>query len=181
VVETPYRFGETASERLEVVDSLWFNPEERASFVLGLIEAGRQHVDLPYDPSFYDMLCFACQWIGRISIHELEGDKELYAIAVKLNQWLYSRHYFHTRDILGEPDKKEKVDAKRGQEPAGPVRDDSEVSGRSTCCRPASISPRTNAARSSGLNQRESTTSSRSLAVSPNRYGVSTTRIHLHL
>ncbi len=128
MVETPHRFGETASERLEVVDSLWFNPEERAALVLGLIEAGRQHLDTPYDPSFYDMLCFACQWLGRVSTHELPDDKEFYQLAVKLNQWLYSRHYFHTREILGEPDKKEKVDAERRQESAGQVRGDSAVS-----------------------------------------------------
>ena len=127
MAEGPDRLGAEAlsQERQTAVDALWFNPEERAEFVMTAIREGAE--TLEWDMSLYDMVCFSAQYLGRVTLQELAEDQELREIVIKLNQWLYNRHYFYTQDILGDPDRKAQDDDRErkpeGTEPSTGVRD----------------------------------------------------------
>ena len=136
MAETPDRRGaETLDqERIDTTDSLWFSPRERAELVLAILQAGAKATD--WDFSFYDALCFSVEWLGKVTINELPEDEELRDLAFGLGKWLNQRHYFHTQDVLGDPDRKEKkddgVDASVGESEEtsnGTLRDNGSESG----------------------------------------------------
>lgn len=100
-------------KRIEQTDKLYWDPSERAMGVLNIIESVRQRLieenkqkHKPEDtdvPSQWDILCFACEHVARMSV--TMEDEELEVIARKLVSWLYSTHYSYPGKIYGAPDR----------------------------------------------------------------------------
>lgn len=88
------------------VDLTYYSPRERAQKVWSVIqEACDNHGFQPYD-----ILCFALEYAAGHSVG-IEDPKLLVPMKHAC-AWLYNLHYFHTREFLGDPDKK-RPDMKR--------------------------------------------------------------------
>ena len=97
------------------VDRLWWDPAERASGILAMINNLREQLKKdnvknkrhPTDgiPTDWDLLCFAIEYTGAQAL--AIQDPEFLSLAVAIERWLYSTHYSNPSKIYGPPDKKE--------------------------------------------------------------------------
>lgn len=86
---------------MEEVDAEYLTPEERAEKVWAAIQRGGMR-----SISYFDIVCFASQWLGMISLNHIDNDEELRKIAVAANLWLHKYHYAAPEEIHGKPDRK---------------------------------------------------------------------------
>ena len=93
---------EITKARIAEVDALYSSPKERAERIWATFQAMQQ--ELKFDFSFFDLACFAIQWMGMLSITFSE-DEELRDIAKRANIWLHKYHYSKPEEIHGKPDK----------------------------------------------------------------------------
>jgi hypothetical protein len=94
---------ELRKEWIELVDKSYHSPQERAQEVFTILQLAGAELDL--ESSTYDLLCFAIEFIGTQAIGPHSNDRDFVSLSVTLSRWLYNAHYFHTKEILGEPDR----------------------------------------------------------------------------
>ena len=103
------------------VDRLYWDPAERASGILSMINSMRDQLRKknikakrrPGDgiPTDWDLLCFAVEYVGAQAV--ALQDQHFLNIAIHAERWLYSAHYSNPSKIYGAPDRKKE---KKGDE-----------------------------------------------------------------
>jgi hypothetical protein len=83
-------------EWIDLIDKAYTSPGRRATKVMAVL---KEHDFLPYD-----LLCFAVEYAASQAV--VVDDEHLLAAMKQVSRWLYGVHYFHTRELLGEPDLK---------------------------------------------------------------------------
>ena len=104
-----------SKSHMKFVDRLYWDPAERASGILAMFNNMREHLRKdniknkrhPTDgiPTDWDLLCFACEFIGAKAV--AIGDPEFLSYAVSVEKWLYSAHYSNPSKLYGPPDREE--------------------------------------------------------------------------
>jgi hypothetical protein len=104
---------EISREEIESIDKLYFTPGERASNVWWLLNDVRDHLrkqneiagrDPEYDiPSDFDILCFAIEFAGSMSLMLQHAEFTLKVI--EATKYFYGIHYTNPQAIYGEPDR----------------------------------------------------------------------------
>lgn len=84
-------------ERMEIVDRNFRSPKERAEEVWVVIEKG--------EFTRYDVLCFCTEFMAQLAMGMFSADRTYVHAVIRLGRWLHNAHYFHTTDILGQPEK----------------------------------------------------------------------------
>ncbi|MCP4902645.1 MAG: hypothetical protein GY906_37245 [bacterium] len=84
-------------ERIAIVDRTFRSPKERAEEVWEVLDKN--------DFSRYDILCFCTEFMGQLALGMFSTDRTYVQIAIRFGRWLHNAHYFHTVDILGQPEK----------------------------------------------------------------------------
>lgn len=93
-------------EHIERLDSLYYDPVERAQGVHNIVEKQleflhKQKLDIPTQ---WDMLCYAVQYVVMMS--KGMNDEELTFLARKLNSKLFNIHYSNAEKMYPVADKK---------------------------------------------------------------------------
>lgn len=94
------RGEELSKERIAEVDEKYDSPRERAEEIFTIFQLASDELD--HEWTRYDLLCFCVQFLGMMSLGDLQPDEDLRLLAKNLNRWLHERHYFHAEKIFGE-------------------------------------------------------------------------------
>lgn len=96
-----------SKEEIKKIDSLYYDPRERAEAVHSIItEAMQKHAaehGEEHTPSQWDVLCFAIEFTAQMAI--ALGNETFLNHAKNGIGWLYQMHYNNASDIYGPPDR----------------------------------------------------------------------------